>query len=65
MPPDYAEMLGILFGLIAGGQNAHLSDGFQRALGREPVAFEAWTAREAGPHSRRSPTSTAATVVGP
>lgn len=31
-----AETLAMLFGWIAAGRNAHLSDGVQRVLGREP-----------------------------
>ncbi|MCE6998145.1 NAD(P)H-binding protein [Saccharothrix sp. S26] len=38
-PPDYAELLADLIGQIRKGKNAHLSDGVQRALGREPISF--------------------------
>ena len=48
VPAEYAELLGTLFGYIRTGDDAALSDGVQRALGREPASFEAWAAREAG-----------------
>lgn len=47
VPAAYSELLGRLFGVIRDGHDAHLSDGVQRALGREPVAFANWAAREA------------------
>lgn len=48
MPRDYTELLAFLFSLIRDHHDAHLSDGVQRALGREPGSFEAWLDREAG-----------------
>ncbi len=38
-PGEYAELLADLIGQIRKGKNAHLSDGVQRALGREPISF--------------------------
>ncbi len=46
LPPEYAGMLGALFGLIRDGHDAHLSDGVQRALGRPATSFQDWAARE-------------------
>jgi uncharacterized protein YbjT (DUF2867 family) len=48
VPADYAGLLGALFGLIRAGQDAAVSDGVRRALGREPTSLEAWADREAG-----------------
>lgn len=48
VPADYAELLANLVGYIASGDDAALSDGVQRVLGREPTRFEDWAAREAG-----------------
>lgn len=42
LPEDYAVMLADLIGQIRDGRNAHLSDGVQRALGREPMDFETY-----------------------
>ncbi|ADB54136.1 NAD(P)H-binding protein [Conexibacter woesei] len=38
-PPETIEVLNALYGWIAEGREAHLSDGVQRALGREPRDF--------------------------
>jgi uncharacterized protein YbjT (DUF2867 family) len=38
-PPEITGILDQLCGWIAQGRNAHLSDGVQRALGREPRDF--------------------------
>lgn len=46
LPPEYAGMLGALFGLIRDGHDAHLSNGVQRALGRPARSFVDWAARE-------------------
>lgn len=46
MPADYAGMLGYLFEFVLDGRNAHLADGVQRALGREPRDFAVY-ARDA------------------
>ena len=50
VPADDAEMLGYLFEFVLDGRNAHLADGVQRALGREPRDFAdfARDAAEAG-----------------
>lgn len=48
LPADYAALLGHLVGLIRTHQDAHLSQGVQQVLGREPTGLEAWAAREAG-----------------
>jgi len=58
VPADYAALFGILFGVIRAGHEAPVSDGVERALGRPPVAFEDWAAREAG--ALRDPAPTAA-----
>ena len=39
VPSEVVEMLTILFGQVLDGRNAHLADGVQRALGREPRDF--------------------------
>ncbi len=39
VPKDVIEMLTYLFGEVLDGRNAHLADGVQRALGREPRDF--------------------------
>ena len=38
-PREHVEILTTLYGWIAEGRNAHLSDGVQRVLGREPRDF--------------------------
>lgn len=48
LPADYAGMLGVIFTLIRDGYDVQLSDGVQRALGRQATSFENWAAREAG-----------------
>lgn len=48
VPEPYAALLAGLFGVIRDGHGATLSDGVQRALGREPGTFAAWARREAG-----------------
>ncbi len=48
MPADYAGVLAMIFSFIRDGYEARLSDGVQRALGREPGSFAAFAAREAG-----------------
>jgi uncharacterized protein YbjT (DUF2867 family) len=45
-PADVVELLRYLFGEVLDGRNAHLADGVQRALGREPRDFTDF-AREA------------------
>ncbi len=39
VPSEVVEMLAYLFGEVLDGRNAHLADGVQRALGREPRDF--------------------------
>lgn len=39
LPEDYTELLNTLYGWIAERRFAHLADGVQQALGREPRAF--------------------------
>ena len=39
MPAEFIELLTYLFGEVLDGRNAHLADGVQRALGREPRDF--------------------------
>ncbi|MFI0447012.1 NmrA family NAD(P)-binding protein [Actinomadura sp. 6N118] len=39
VPSQVVELLGVLFGEVLDGRNAHLADGVQRALGREPRDF--------------------------
>ena len=39
LPDDVAWLLGYLFDTVLDGRNAHLTDGVQRALGREPRDF--------------------------
>ncbi|MET0741482.1 MAG: NmrA family NAD(P)-binding protein [Candidatus Nanopelagicales bacterium] len=48
LPPDFADMLTDLFTVIFDGRNESLSDGVQRALGREPRDFADFAARAAG-----------------
>jgi uncharacterized protein YbjT (DUF2867 family) len=38
-PPEVIELVARLFGEVLDGRNAHLADGVQRALGREPRDF--------------------------
>jgi uncharacterized protein YbjT (DUF2867 family) len=39
VPADYVKMLTDVFAEVLDGRNAYLSDGVQRALGREPRDF--------------------------
>jgi hypothetical protein len=39
LPADYAVLVMYLFTTVLDGRNAHLTDGVQRALGREPRDF--------------------------
>jgi len=39
VPADFVGFLGYLFTEVLDGRNAHLTDGVQRALGREPRDF--------------------------
>ena len=38
-PPEAIEIFSFLFGEVLDGRNAHVTDGVQRALGREPRDF--------------------------
>ncbi len=44
-PADIAWLLNYLFETVLDGRNAYLSDGVQRALGREPVDFSEFAQR--------------------
>jgi len=46
VPPEAVEIFSFLFGEVLDGRNAHLADGVQRALGRQPRDFRAF-ARDA------------------
>ena len=39
VPPDFVWLMNYLFTTVLDGRNAHLTDGVQRALGREPRDF--------------------------
>jgi hypothetical protein len=39
VPGEFIELLSYVFGEVLDGRNAHLADGVQRALGREPSDF--------------------------
>lgn len=47
MPPEIVEFLGYLFTEVLDGRNAHLADGVQRALGRQPRDFADYVRRTA------------------
>jgi hypothetical protein len=46
VPGDFIDLLRYLFSEVLDGRNAHLADGVQRALGREPRDFREY-ARDA------------------
>jgi uncharacterized protein YbjT (DUF2867 family) len=46
VPPEVVSALTYIFGEVLDGRNAHLTDGVQRALGREPKDFSEY-ARDA------------------
>lgn len=50
LPPEFVWLVNYLFTTVLDGRNAHLSDGAQQALGREPRDFTdyARTAAAAG-----------------
>jgi uncharacterized protein YbjT (DUF2867 family) len=50
LPDDFVELVIYLFTTVLDGRNAHLGDGVQRALGREPRDFYdyAWDAAQSG-----------------
>ncbi len=39
LPPEFVWLVNYLFTTVLDGRNTHLSDGVQRALGREPRDF--------------------------
>ncbi|MEU3188702.1 NAD(P)H-binding protein [Streptomyces sp. NPDC006923] len=47
VPPDLARFIAELFGWIRDGEDAHLSDGVQRVLGRPPRDFAEFAKRAA------------------
>ena len=47
VPDDVVELLAYLFGEVLDGRNAYLTDGVQRALGREPRDFAEFAQRTA------------------
>ena len=51
VPDEITDLLGYLFGEVLDGRNAYLTDGVQRALGREPRDFCAF-ARDAARERR-------------
>jgi len=61
VPPDYIGLLEYLFTTVLDGRNAHLTNGVQRALGREPRDFAEYAAATAatgiwnGPNDGSSP----------
>jgi nucleoside-diphosphate-sugar epimerase len=59
VPREVVEMLTFIFGEVLDGRNAHLADGVQRALGREPRDFSDY-ARDAAATSIWNPTPTTA-----
>jgi uncharacterized protein YbjT (DUF2867 family) len=59
VPSDVVEMLSFIFGEVLDGRNAHLADGVQRALGREPRNFSDY-ARDAAATGIWNPSATRA-----
>ena len=47
VPPEVVELLGMLFGELLDGRNAHVADGVERALGRPPGRFGEYARRTA------------------
>ena len=39
LPPEFVWLVNYIYATVLDGRNAHLSDGVQRALGREPRDF--------------------------
>jgi uncharacterized protein YbjT (DUF2867 family) len=58
-PAEIIELLTRLFGEVLDGRNAHLTDGVQRALGREPRDFSEY-ARDAAATGVWNPAATRA-----
>jgi uncharacterized protein YbjT (DUF2867 family) len=59
VPGEFIELLTYLFGEVLDGRNAHLADGVQRALGREPRDFSDY-ARDAAATGIWTPSATRA-----
>ena len=59
VPAEMVELLTRLFGEVLDGRNAHLMDGVQRALGREPRGFNEY-ARDAAATGVWNPAATRA-----
>jgi uncharacterized protein YbjT (DUF2867 family) len=59
VPGEFIELLTYLFGEVFDGRNAHLADGVQRALGREPRDFSDY-ARDAAATGIWTPSATRA-----
>ncbi len=59
VPSEVIELLTYLFGEVLDGRNAHLADGVQRALGREPRDFSDY-ARDAAATGIWDPSATLA-----
>ena len=56
VPDEFIDLLTYLFGEVLDGRNAHLADGVQRALGREPRDFSDY-ARDAAATGIWNPTA--------
>jgi uncharacterized protein YbjT (DUF2867 family) len=59
VPREVIELLTYLFGEVLDGRNAHLADGVQRALGRQPKDFTAY-ARDAAAGGAWDPSAVSA-----
>jgi hypothetical protein len=59
VPPEWQSLLKYLFTEVLDGRNAHLADGVQRALGREPRDFSEF-ARDAAATGVWNPSAVAA-----
>jgi len=47
VPPDAVALMSYLFTTVLDGRNEHLSDGIQRALGRQPRDFKQYVQQAA------------------
>ncbi len=65
VPSEVVEMLTYIFGEVLDGRNAHLTDGVQRALGREPRDFSDYVrdAAATGIWNPRKPNMTSSTTT--
>jgi uncharacterized protein YbjT (DUF2867 family) len=59
VPSEVVDLLTYLFGEVLDGRNAHLADGVQRALGREPRDFSDY-ARDAAATGIWTPSASSA-----